>query len=195
MCKAIWGTTVLRKRRNHSLPEEAPPQRIRRFRHLSSLELDLSRQFCRRLAVRASPRSGLADPWNRRSSQCDSLHSSKTKLIASTDKALKPTSSHGLLAIRPSSAFRPFGHQPPHSMPLDNAQSRAALSAPVCPPETILGMYVLIGQVYLVAETFSRIWCRDWPSELKAVRSINRLVPVPEPHEHNLRREASMVDP
>jgi hypothetical protein len=100
MCKAIWGTSVLRKRRNHSLPEEPPPRKIRRFRHFSSLELDLSRQFCRRLAVRASPRSGLAGPWNRRSSQCDSLHSSKTKLIASTDKALKPTSSHGATSIK-----------------------------------------------------------------------------------------------
>src|SRR5271165_3350123 len=81
-----------------------------------------------------------------------------------------------LLAIRPSSAFRPFGHQPPHSMPCDSARSRAALSAPVWPPETILGKCVLIGKVYLVVESFSRIWCQDWPSQQKPVRSINRLV-------------------
>ena len=49
-----------------------------------------------------------------------------------------------LPGIRPSSALRPFGHQPPHSIPRAKAQSSAARSAPVCPPETILGVRPLI---------------------------------------------------
>src|SRR5207253_364406 len=40
--------------------------------------------------------------------------------------------------IRPSSARRPCGHQPPHDRPTSSATSRAARSTPVCPPETIL---------------------------------------------------------
>ena len=40
--------------------------------------------------------------------------------------------------ILPSSASRPFGHQPPCRILLEMAQSRAARSAPVCPPEIIL---------------------------------------------------------
>src|SRR5438132_8045157 len=40
--------------------------------------------------------------------------------------------------MRPSSARRPCGHQPPHFTPSSRATSRAARSTPVCPPETIL---------------------------------------------------------
>ena len=49
-------------------------------------------------------------------------------------------------SIAPSSAFRPLGHQPPQGSLSDKAQSSAARSVPVWPPETILGM-VLIKQV------------------------------------------------
>src|SRR5581483_9585999 len=41
-------------------------------------------------------------------------------------------------SMAPSSAFRPFGHQPPCGMPCAMAKSSAARSAPVWPPETIL---------------------------------------------------------
>src|SRR5690606_38346940 len=39
--------------------------------------------------------------------------------------------------MRPSSARRPRGHQPPQGTPCRMAASRAARSTPVCPPETI----------------------------------------------------------
>ncbi len=39
--------------------------------------------------------------------------------------------------MRPSSAWRPGGHQPPSSSPSSAAASRAPRSAPVCPPDTI----------------------------------------------------------
>src|SRR5262245_52841169 len=42
------------------------------------------------------------------------------------------------LGIVPSSAFRPRGHHPPCGSSCAIAQSRAARSAPVCPPDTIL---------------------------------------------------------
>src|SRR3989442_14618722 len=38
--------------------------------------------------------------------------------------------------MRPSSARRPFGHQPPLGMPSSLAASSAARSTPDCPPET-----------------------------------------------------------
>jgi hypothetical protein len=62
--------------------------------------------------------------------------------------------------------FPPFRTPAAAFEPLDNAQSRAARSGSVWPPETILGMCVLIRQLYKVVETFSRIWCRDWPLEM-----------------------------
>src|SRR6266568_3153593 len=40
--------------------------------------------------------------------------------------------------MMPSSALRPFGHQPPWRTPWAIAQSSAARSAPVWPPATIL---------------------------------------------------------
>jgi hypothetical protein len=46
--------------------------------------------------------------------------------------------SRGIRSIGPSSAFLPFGHHPPPGTPCAKAQSNAAQSAPVWPPETIL---------------------------------------------------------
>src|SRR4026209_1900042 len=39
--------------------------------------------------------------------------------------------------MAPSSAIRPAGHHPPHSIPSSSATSSAARSTPVCPPLTI----------------------------------------------------------
>src|SRR5260221_3536360 len=57
-------------------------------------------------------------------------------------------------SIGPSSAFLPFGHHPPHGTPCAKAQSSAARSAPVCPPETIFGM-LFMGSPPLPAERTS----------------------------------------
>ena len=46
------------------------------------------------------------------------------------------------LVNRPSSAMRPLGHQPPCGMPCAIAQSNAARSAPVWPPEMSFSMSV-----------------------------------------------------
>ena len=42
-----------------------------------------------------------------------------------------------MAAMTPSSASRPLGHQPPQAIPSAKATSNAALSTPVCPPDTI----------------------------------------------------------
>jgi hypothetical protein len=86
--------------------------------------------------------------------------------------------------MAPSSAFLPLGHHPPHGKFWTNAQSSAARSAPVCPPETIFRT---------VPKIENNFWFHDHYHKLKLAAAD--LLKTPHSSEGRRRRRSRHSDP